>query len=53
MEEGLREILVPSKRALDNRPKIERSCVPDEGAMLAALRVVLGLPKQPSFGQEA
>jgi hypothetical protein len=40
-------------KQLDSRPKVERTYVPDEGALLAALRVVLGLPKQASFGQEA
>jgi len=31
---------------LATRPKVERHYVPDEAAVLQALRVVLGLPKR-------
>ncbi|MBI5285316.1 MAG: hypothetical protein HY874_09505 [Chloroflexi bacterium] len=34
------------REPLANAPLIERTYVPDKPAMLAALRVVLGLPKQ-------
>ena len=42
----------PSKRALATVPQVERYYVPDEAAMLNALRIALGLQKRP-FGQEA
>ena len=32
---------------LDNRLVVERVWTPDRNAMLAALRIVLGLPKTP------
>jgi hypothetical protein len=51
LDQGLRVEGV--RRRLDNKPTVERTWLPDEGAVLAALRVVLGLQKQPSFGQEA
>jgi hypothetical protein len=45
---------VPKKGAkrLANTLAAERTYTPDREAMRAALRVVLGLPKRPSFGQE-
>ncbi len=36
----------PWPRRLANPPEIERSWTPDREAMAAALRVVLGLPRQ-------
>jgi hypothetical protein len=33
-------------KRLDDNPTVERSYDPDRSAMLAALRVVLGLPKR-------
>jgi hypothetical protein len=39
-------------RQLDKRPKVERSYVPDEAAVLQALRVVLGLPRRLPASQE-
>jgi hypothetical protein len=38
---------MPPKRRLDSSPVIERQYVPNETAVLAALRVVLGLPQRP------
>lgn len=38
---------------LANQPKVERSYVPTEAAMLEALRVVLGLPRRSHIGQGA
>ena len=32
--------------------EVERTYVPDRKAMLAALRVVLGLPKRPLAGEK-
>jgi len=37
----------PIRQAVDKTLAIERSYTPDREAMLAALRVVLGLPKTP------
>jgi len=42
----------PSVMRVANPPQIERVYAPDHEAMRQALRVVLGLPKRPSFGQE-
>lgn len=40
-------------RKLANRPKFERHYSADREAMLAALRIVLGLPRKPTLlGQE-
>jgi hypothetical protein len=39
-------------RRLESEPTIERHYVPDEGAVLAALRVVLGLQRRIDPGQE-
>jgi hypothetical protein len=39
-------------RRLESWPVLERHYVPDEAAMLAALRCALGLPKRPAFSQE-
>lgn len=41
------------ERRLEQWPLLERHYVPDEASMLAALRVVLGLPQRPAFRQEA
>ncbi len=41
------------ERRLEQWPLLERHYVPDEAAMLAALRLVLGLPQRPAFSQEA
>jgi hypothetical protein len=40
------------RERLDKCPQIERVYTPDREAMVAALRVVLRLPKRPPFGQE-
>jgi len=40
------------RMGLANSPEVVRVYDPDREAMRAALRVVLGLPKRPSFGQE-
>ncbi len=39
-----------SPRSLANELVIEHKCEPDRDAMLAALRVVLGLPGRPTLG---
>lgn len=41
------------RRRLESWPLLERHYVPDETAVLAALRVVLGLPKHLVSSQEA
>jgi len=40
------------RKGLAKSLAVERVYTPDREAMRAALRVVLGLPKRPSFGQE-
>jgi hypothetical protein len=40
------------KNRLESWPLLERHYVPDETAMLAALRVVLSLPQRPVASQE-
>ena len=54
MEEGPLGAFVVNKknRRLESEPTIERHYVPDEGAVLAALRVVLGLQRRLDPFQE-
>ena len=53
LRQRLAEVMEPQTGSKDTNPsrviplQIERSCMPDRDAMLAALRVVLRLPKVP------
>jgi hypothetical protein len=42
-----RKVVIQRAKRLANPPEVERVWTPDRNAMLAALRVVLGLPKTP------
>ena len=54
MEEGPFGAFAVEKknRRLEPKATIERHYVPDEAAVLAALRLVLGLPRHLESGQE-
>jgi hypothetical protein len=46
-----RRALKKQPRGLDNNPQVERYYVPEQTAMLAALRAVLGLRRVPAAGK--